>query len=113
MQFSKLSARITLEEMQETKDSDSGELLRSVLRTLDVWAEIKPQPGIAQQGALGGIATLGVQVFVIRYRKDIKSETWRIKDATGDYWDIIDIPRAIENNSMLELTCQRTGKNEG
>lgn len=113
MQFAKMRHRIILQHLQATKDSRSGELYYKVISNTTVWAEVKTAKlSDAQQSAAGGMGVMGVQSFVIRYRSDINAEEWRIKDSSNMLWDIIDIPRVINNREGLELLCQRTGKTE-
>lgn len=112
MYCNRMTSRISLQEMQHLADSISGELLISVKNEYNVWAEVKSRNlSQAQQGAIAGEATMGLQTFVIRYRA-LDSETWRVKDDTGDIWDIVDIPRQIGRKQGLELLCKRTGKKE-
>lgn len=115
MFFEGLDRKITLQQMGQVTDSTTGDVTYSVLNEYVVWAEFRALHGSERYEGLTERAKANAS-FLIRYRDDVTSQGWRIKDWADRIWDIVGEPREggrkDGRRKMIDLLCERMDSNK-
>jgi SPP1 family predicted phage head-tail adaptor len=111
MIFEGLDRKITLEKLTQVVNATTGDISYTVAESHPVWAEFRALHGSERFEGLGD-RSRGNASFIIRYRTDVNSYEWRIKDWDNKYWDIVGEPReatrATGRRKLLDILCERT-----
>lgn len=114
MIFEGLDRKITLERMTQEVDSITGDISYVVAESVPVWAEFRALHGSERYEGLADRSRANAS-FIIRFRDDINSHSWRIRDWNDNIWDIVGEPReatrATGRRRVLDVLCERNTSN--
>ena len=92
--------------MEKGTDPTSHEAKLVLAEEIEVHAGFQALHG-KEVIAAGREMSTGLGIFTIRYREDVLSQTWEIKDWLDRIWDIRGEPREINRREGLELMAER------
>jgi SPP1 family predicted phage head-tail adaptor len=110
MFFEGLDRKITLQRVTQVTDSVTGDVTYTIAEEIPIWAEFRALHGSERYEGLTERAKANAS-FIIRYRTDVTSQGWQIKDWLNRTWNIVGEPREATRKSgrraVLDILCER------
>ncbi len=109
MQIGRLTERIELQRVGESRGAQSREGIETVVETIQDWAQVEILISDEARSSIGE-TYFAIANFTIRYFDRFDPRHWRIKTADNRIWDAVAMPKEIERKAYMIVKCGWTGR---